>query len=140
MSATFILASAASGALGKKVMKSSYSASAWVSAAEPPSLNHVSPTDSLARMRYSNSVQVFEEGLQVEPGHVVAAFLHGHHGLVVEFLVGLLRLHASQRVGVQVVGLLLLLACTSGDGHRPGSERSSDSRRRSGPGPGPGLR
>ena len=55
MSATFICASAASGALGKKVMKSLYSASAWVSAAAPPSLNQLSPTASLARIRYSDS-------------------------------------------------------------------------------------
>src|ERR1035438_1125945 len=55
MSPTFICASAASGALGKNVMKSLYSASACIKAAEPPSLNQLSPTASLARIRYSDS-------------------------------------------------------------------------------------
>ena len=50
MSPTRICASAASGAFGKKVMKSLYSLSAWVSAAVPPSLYQLSAIASLARI------------------------------------------------------------------------------------------
>ena len=53
-----------------------------------------------------------EHGLQVKPRHVVAALLHGDHGLVEELLVGLPRFHAGQRVDAQILvffmfGLLL---------------------------------
>ncbi len=50
-----------------------------------------------------------EQSLKVEPGHVIAALLHGDHRLVVEFLVRLLRLHTGERIGIQVVCLLRLL-------------------------------
>ena len=49
-----------------------------------------------------------EHRLEVEPGHVIAALLHGDHGLVEEFLVGLLGIDASQRVGAQVFLFLLV--------------------------------
>src|ERR1035437_821447 len=55
MFAIFIWASAASGILGKKVMKSLYSLSAWVMAAVPPSAYQESPIASLARATYSES-------------------------------------------------------------------------------------
>src|SRR5664279_4211298 len=55
MLAIFICASAASDMLGKKVMKSLYSLSAWVMAAAPPSAYHESPMASLARATYSES-------------------------------------------------------------------------------------
>src|ERR1039457_1115808 len=51
----FICASAASGILGKKVMKSLYSLSAWVKAAAPPSAYQEAPMASLARATYSES-------------------------------------------------------------------------------------
>src|ERR1700687_5936250 len=55
MLAIFICASAASGMLGKKVMKSLYSLSAWVKAAAPPSAYQESAMASLARATYSES-------------------------------------------------------------------------------------
>ena len=55
MLAIFICASAASGMLGKKVMKSLYSFSAWDNATVPPSAYQESPTASLARAMYSES-------------------------------------------------------------------------------------
>src|ERR1039457_6825560 len=55
MLAIFICASAASGMLGKKVMKSLYSLSAWVMAAAPPSAYQESAMASLARATYSES-------------------------------------------------------------------------------------
>src|SRR5216683_5293425 len=55
MLAIFSCASAASGMLGKKVMKSLYSCSACASEAAPPSAYQESPTASLARAMNSES-------------------------------------------------------------------------------------
>src|ERR1700730_7191544 len=89
MSPTRICASAASGALGKKGMKSLYSCSAWVRAAVPPSLYQLSAIARLAFIWFCES------------GDVEVAALGGVEGLVVEHLVG--------KSGVDRLDLLLLL-------------------------------
>ena len=60
-----------------------------------------------------------EQGLEVEAGDVVLAMLHGDHGLVEEFLVGLLRGDVGQGIGAEV-DILLFLWLFGGEGGRGG--------------------
>ncbi len=48
-----------------------------------------------------------QHGLQIQPGHIEPALLQRDHGLVEEFLIGLLRIHIGKRVGAQILVLLL---------------------------------
>ena len=70
-----------------------------------------------------------EHGLQVEPRHVEAALLHSQHRLVEEFLVGLFGVHAGQRVGAQVLVLLVLGLFLLGLGRNPAQHQSRQSHR-----------
>ena len=108
MSATFICASAASGSVGEEgdevlVLGFGLGERRGAALLEPA----VAHGQLGAHPVLGLGIGV-EHGLQVEPGHVEAALLHGDHGLVEEFLVGLLGVDAGQRVGAQVLVLLLL--------------------------------